>query len=59
MRFRKKNLELNILLNINVRMTELKISQPGSKLGEKNLDIKKRFKRAFFMRVEKKNLWIY
>lgn len=54
----KKNLELNTPLSIDMRITRLKISQLGKKLGKENLNIKKRFKRGFFIRVEKKNFWI-
>lgn len=37
----KKNLELNTPLSIDMRITGLKISQLGKKLGKENLDIKK------------------
>lgn len=35
-------------------MTGLKISQPRKKLGEKNLAIKNRFKKAFFYKSKEK-----
>lgn len=39
-------------------MIRLKTSQPKKKFGEKNQNIKKRFKKAFFTQVERENLQV-
>lgn len=55
-RFEKKNLELNTLLNMDIKMIKIKISQFGKKPKEKNLNIEEGFKKSFFIRVKRENL---
>ncbi len=45
-------------MTIDMRMIRLKTSQLKKKLREKNLNIKKRFKKAFLTKIERENLWV-
>lgn len=43
---------------MNMKITRLKTSQLEKEFRKKNLDIKERFKIAFFYTVERENLWV-
>lgn len=42
-----------------MRTTKLKISQLRKKFGKENLNIEKKFKKAFFTKIEKENFWVF
>lgn len=45
-------------MTLDVRTTKLKISQLRKKFRKENLNIEKRFKKAFLTKIKKENFWV-